>query len=48
MDSLSEYTQMTNYTVICGKKCNLFKNLAKGAKLHNFEQCLCNIVYHSS
>lgn len=31
---------MTNYAIICGKKCDLFKDFQKGKDLADFEECL--------
>lgn len=45
MNIPSEFKSVTDYAVICGKRCKLFDNLLRGSKLKNFEDCLCIIFY---
>lgn len=45
MNIPSEFKSVTDYAVICGKRCQLFENFLRGRKLKNFEDCLCNTSY---
>lgn len=42
MNIPSEFKQVTNFAVICGKKCQLFENFLRGRQLKYYEECLCN------
>ena len=44
MNIPSEFKSVTDYAVICGKRCQLFENFLRGRRLKNFEDCLCIII----
>ncbi|CAK72344.1 unnamed protein product (macronuclear) [Paramecium tetraurelia] len=46
MNIPSEFKSVTDYAVICGKRCQLFENFLRGRKLKNFEDCLYNCAEH--
>ncbi|CAD8050049.1 unnamed protein product [Paramecium sonneborni] len=41
MNIPSEFKSVTDYAVICGKRCQLFENFLRGKRLKNFEDYTC-------
>ena len=46
MNIPSEFKQVTNLAVICGKKCQLFENFLRGRQLKYYEDCLCIVLVY--